>query len=146
MDECIVDIYSLPAAKFMTKKVITEKVTSTFQSVCKAMYYNDVGSVVIMNWTAESINPVGIITERDVVKLVGLVEEFNPQVPIRSFMSCPLITGTPVMALSKVMDIMRKKNIRRLPIIDKGSGRKKLAGIITEKDVVNAIVKPHRKR
>jgi len=140
------DIYSFPAAKFMTKKVITEKVTSTFQSVCKAMYYNDVGSVVIMNWKTESIEPVGIITERDVVKLAGLIDNFNLQEPIRSFMSYPLVTGTPAMALSKVMDIMAKKNIRRLPIIDKVKGRKKLVGIITEKDIVNAIVKTHRKR
>jgi CBS domain-containing protein len=139
------EIYSLPAAKFMTKKVITEKVTSTIQSVCKAMYYNDVGSVVIMDWKTESVDPVGIITERDVVKLAGLIEEFNIQVPIRSFMSYPLVTGTPAMALSKVMQIMSKKNIRRLPIIDKDKGRKKLVGIITEKDIVNEIVKPHRK-
>lgn len=139
------DIYSLPAAKFMTKKVITEKVTSTVQSVCKAMYYNDVGSVVIMDWKTESVDPVGIITERDVVKLAALIEEFNIQVPIRSFMSYPLVTGTPAMALSKVMQIMSKKNIRRLPIIDKDKGRKKLVGIITEKDIVNEIVKPHRK-
>ena len=139
------DIYSLPAAKFMTKKVITEKVTSTIQSVCKAMYYNDVGSVVIVDWKTESVDPVGIITERDVVKLAGLIEEFNIQVPIRSFMSYPLVTGTSAMALSKVMQIMSKKNIRRLPIIDKDKGRKKLVGIITEKDIVNEIVKPHRK-
>jgi len=139
------DIYSLPAAKFMTKKVITEKVTSTIQSVCKAMYYNDVGSVVIMDWKTESVDPVGIITERDVVKLAALIEGFNIQVPIRSFMSYPLVTGTPAMALSKVMQIMSKKNIRRLPIIDKDKGRKKLVGIITEKDIVNEIVKPHRK-
>lgn len=139
------DIYSLPATRFMTKKVITEKVTSTLQSVCKAMYYNDVGSVVIMNRTTDTINPVGIITERDVVKLAGVMDEFNPKVPIRSFMSYPLVTGTPVMALSKVMEIMSKKNIRRHPIIDKDGGRKKLVGIITEKDIVNAIVKPHRK-
>ena len=139
------DIYSLPAAKFMTKKVITEKVTSTIQSVCKTMYYNDVGSVVIMDWKTESVDPVGIITERDVVKLAALIEEFNIQVPIRSFMSYPLVTGTPAMALSKVMQIMSKKNIRRLPIIDKDKGRKKLVGIITEKDIVNEIVKPHRK-
>jgi len=42
------DIYSLPAAKFMSKKVITAKINSTVQSVCKSMYDNNVGSVVIV--------------------------------------------------------------------------------------------------
>jgi CBS domain-containing protein len=137
-------IYSLPTAKFMTKKVITAKVNSTIRSVCKNMYDNNVGSVVIVNWTGEGVVPVGIITERDVVKLIGLMERFSPQVPIRSFMSYPLVTGSPAMTLSKAMQIMSKKNIRRLPITDKDRVRQKLVGIITEKDLVNAIVKPHR--
>ena len=49
------------------------------------------------------------------------------------------------MTLSKTIEIMSKKNIRRLPITDKDSVREKLVGIITEKDIINAIVKPSRK-
>jgi CBS domain-containing protein len=40
---------------------------------------------------------------------------------------------------------MSKKNIRRLPITDKDRSREKLVGIITEKDIINAIVKSNRK-
>jgi CBS domain-containing protein len=138
------DIYSMPTAKFMTKKVITAKVNSTIRSVCKSMYDNNVGSVVIVKSTMEGDVPVGIITERDVVKLIGLMELFSPEVPIRSFMSYPLVKGSPAMTLSKAMQIMSKKNIRRLPITDKDRVSEKLVGIITEKDIVNAIVRPHR--
>jgi CBS domain-containing protein len=139
------DIYSLPTAKFMTKKVITAKISSTVQSVCKSMYDNNVGSVVIVKRTNGEIVPVGIITERDVVKIIGSIELFSPQVPIRPFMSSPLVTGSSAMTLSKSIEIMSKKNIRRLPITDKDSVREKLVGIITEKDIINAIVKPNRK-
>ena len=139
------DIYSLPAAKFMSKKVITAKINSTVQSVCKSMYDNNVGSVVIVKRTNGEIVPVGIITERDVVKIIGSIELFSPQVPIRPFMSSPLVTGSSAMTLSKAIEIMSKKNIRRLPITDKDSVREKLVGIITEKDIINAIVKPNRK-
>ena len=140
------DIYSLPAAKFMSKKVITAKINSTVQSVCKSMYDdNNVGSVVIVKQTNGGIVPVGIITERDVVKIIGSIELFTPQVPIRPFMSSPLVTGSSAMTLSKTIEIMSKKNIRRLPITDKDSVREKLVGIITEKDIINAIVKPSRK-
>lgn len=138
------DIYSLPAAKFMTKKVITAKINSTVQSVCKSMYDNNVGSVVIVKQTNGAIVPVGIITERDVVKIIGSIELFSPQVPIRPFMSSPLVTGSSATTLSKAIEIMSKKNIRRLPITDKDSVREKLLGIITEKDIINAIVKPSR--
>jgi CBS domain-containing protein len=138
------DIYSLPTAKFMTKKVITAKIESTVQSVCKSMYENNVGCVVIVKRTNGGIVPVGIITERDVVKIIGSIELFSPQVPIRPFMSSPLVTGSSATTLSKAIEIMGKKNIRRLPITDKDSVPEKLIGIITEKDIVNAIVKRSR--
>jgi CBS domain-containing protein len=138
------DIYSLPAAKFMTKKVITAKINSTVQSVCKSMYDNNVGSVVIVKQTNGAIVPVGIMTERDVVKIIGSTELFSPQVPIRPFMSSPLVTGSSATTLSKAIEIMSKKNIRRLPITDKDSVREKLLGIVTEKDIINSIVKPSR--
>jgi CBS domain-containing protein len=144
MIACIMGIYSWSAAKFMTKKVVTANVTSTLRSVCKSMLDNNVGSVVILNSAMEDAVPIGIITERDVVKLVSLIDEFNPVVPIRSFMSTPLVTGNPTMTLFKAMQIMRKNNIRRLPIIEKTGGRQKLVGIITEKDIANAIEKSHR--
>jgi CBS domain-containing protein len=85
-----------------------------------------------------------MITERDVVKIVGSLELFSPEVPIRPFMSSPLVTGSSAMTITKAIEIMSKKNIRRLPITDKDSIREKLVGIITEKDIVNAIVKPKR--
>jgi CBS domain-containing protein len=136
------DIYSLPISKFMTKNVITAKINSTVKSVCKSMYDNNVGSVVIVKPTTEGTVPVGMITERDVVKIVGSLELFSPEVPIRPFMSSPLVTGSSAMTITKAIEIMSKKNIRRLPITDKDSIQEKLVGIITEKDIVNAIVKP----
>ena len=135
---------SLPTAKFMTKKVITAKIESTVQSVCKSMYDNNVGCVVIVKRTNGGIVPVGIITERDVVKIIGSIELFSPQVPIRPFMSSPLVTGSSATTLSKAIEIVSKRNIRRLPITDKDSVPEKLIGIITEKDIVNAIVKRSR--
>ncbi|HEY9490451.1 MAG TPA: CBS domain-containing protein [Nitrososphaeraceae archaeon] len=128
----------------MSKKVITAKINSTVQSVCKSMYDNNVGSVVIVKRTNGGIVPVGIITERDVVKIIGSIELFSPQVPIRPFMSSPLVTGSSAMTLSKVIEIMSKKNIRRLPITEKDSVHEKLVGIITEKDIIKAIGKPRR--
>ncbi|TLX89964.1 MAG: CBS domain-containing protein [Thaumarchaeota archaeon] len=140
------DIFSSPISKFMTKKVITSTVSSTIKSVCKTMYDNNVGCLVIVKQTIKGIIPVGIITERDLVKIVGSMELFYPQVSIREFMSYPLISGNSAMTLSKAMDIMSKKNIRRLPIIDRKGNHEKLVGIVTEKDIINAIAKRRRDR
>ena len=135
------DVYSSPISKFMSRRVITAKINSTVQVVCKSMYDNNVGSVVIEKRTNGWIVPVGIITERDVVKMIGSIEPFSPQVPIRPFMSSPLVTGSSSMTLSNAIEIMSKKNIRRLPITEKDGVREKLVGIMTEKDVIMAIEK-----
>jgi len=108
------------------------------------MYENNVGSVVIIKQTNGMTMPVGIMTERDVVKIIGSIELFSPQVPIRPFMSSPLVTGSSSMLLSKVIEIMSKKNIRRMPVTDKNKTGEKLVGIITEKDIINAIVKSNK--
>jgi CBS domain-containing protein len=108
------------------------------------MYDNIVGSVVIVKPTTEGTVPVGMITERDVVKIVDSLELFSPEVPIRPFMSSPLVTGSYEMTLSRAIENMSKKNIRRLPITEKDSIREKLVGIITEKDIRKAIGKPSR--
>ena len=128
----------------MTKKVITSKVSYTIKSACKSMYDNNVGCLVIVKQTIKGIVPVGIITERDLVKIVGSMELFYPLISIREFMSYPLISGNSTMTLSKAIDIMSKKNIRRLPVIDSEGDHEKLVGIITEKDIINAIAKPRR--
>jgi CBS domain-containing protein len=140
----LMSIYSLPISKFMTKKFITSKVNSTIKSVCKGMYDNNVGCLVIVKQTFNRITPVGIITERDIVKIVGSMELFYPHISIREYMSYPLISGDSMMTLSKALNIMSNKNIRRLPVIDRYGDHDKLVGIITEKDIINAIAKPRR--
>jgi predicted transcriptional regulator len=56
------DIYSLPVARFMTKKVVTAKRNSTVQSVCRSMYDNNVDALVIIKQTNGATVPVGMMT------------------------------------------------------------------------------------
>jgi CBS domain-containing protein len=72
------------------------------------------------------------------------MELFYPHISIREYMSYPLISGDSMMTLSKALNIMSNKNIRRLPVIDRYGDHDKLVGIITEKDIINAIAKPRR--
>jgi CBS domain-containing protein len=109
------------------------------------MYENNIGCLVIVKHTIKGIIPVGIITERDVVRIVGAMELFYPLMSVREFMSYPLISGNSTMTLSKAIEIMSNKNIRRLPVIDREGDHEDLVGIITEKDITNAIAKTQKK-
>jgi CBS domain-containing protein len=125
---------SRPVSSIMTGQVITATADETIKTVCKLMYDNDIGSIVIVKRTVDDANkPVGIITERDIVRQIGLSELFVVQAPIRQIMSTPLVTIGPNNPIRDAIDIMQLKKIRRLVVID---DREKMIGIITIKDAL----------
>jgi CBS domain-containing protein len=101
----------------------------------KVMIDNNIGSVVIID-NNDSKNPVGIITERDVVRIVSTFALSDLQVPIRKLMSYPLITLSQNASVLDAMKLMYEKNIRRI-IILKGNI---LIGIVTENDIFKLLM------
>jgi CBS domain-containing protein len=73
-------IESIPVSTVMTRNVITEAEDQNIQAVCKIMNENNIGSVIIvkgsiattyeMTNTKKNKEAVGIITERDIVRLI----------------------------------------------------------------------------
>ena len=134
------EAYPFPVSKYMVKKVITATVGHTIQSVCKIMYENNIGCLVIVRRMLSGLVPVGIVTERDIVKVIGSTGLFIGQAAIRDFMSSPLVTVGANTTLSSAIDIMNAKKIRRLPIIRKNKDTTdKLVGIISNRDILKAI-------
>jgi CBS domain-containing protein len=135
------DLYSSPVSKYMVKKVITATISQTLQSVCKIMYEHNVGCLVILKRMMSGPVPVGIITERDIVKIIGSTDLFIGHAAIREFMSAPLVTVSSNTTMSSAIDIMNAKRIRRLPITSKKNDRDSLVGIISDRDILKAIGK-----
>ena len=158
---------TVPISSIMTKEVRTANENQSLYEVCKIMHENNIGSVVITKRTkdAESvaetrdgIEPVGIITERDVVNKIAL--KLDPasyrssvlELFASKIMSTPLITIFPNGTIRDAMDTMLRKNIRRLVVIESpGHGVEKseenlpnevnaLIGIVTDKDIFKAII------
>lgn len=127
---------SIPVSSFMTKNVKIETDNQNIQAVCKTMNENSIGSIIVVNLYDRSRNPVGIITERDVVRIVGKLDPSLLHTPIRELMSKPLITMAPSSTIKDALQTMQQKDIRRIPIVDKGA----IQGIITDKDVFRAII------
>ncbi|MBD0360426.1 MAG: CBS domain-containing protein [Nitrososphaeraceae archaeon] len=126
----------MPVSSIMTPDVKTATADETIQTVCKSMYENDIGSIVVVKRTIEGINPIGIITERDIVRQIGFTDLFVVQAPIRQIMSTPLVTIGANSLVRDAIEIMQVKNIRRLPVID---NKGKMVGILTQKDVLEKI-------
>jgi CBS domain-containing protein len=127
---------SEPVSSIMITNVKTATEEETIQTVCKSMYENEIGSIVVIKRTIDGINPIGIVTERDIVRQIGSSELFVVQAPIRQIMSAPLVTIGANSPIRDAIEIMRQKNIHRLPVIDnKGI----MVGIVTSTDLLEEI-------
>ena len=129
-------IESIPVSSFMTRNVKTETEDQNIQTVCKIMNENNIGSVIVIKSIDGNNQAVGIITERDVVRILGLLQTSLLQVPLRELMSKPLVTLRPNNSIKDAIQTMQLNNIRRIPIVEKEN----LEGIITDKDIFKAIM------
>jgi len=87
---------------------------------------------------------IGIVTETDVaVAMRKFRESVRDQhqdhrirnMIVRDIMTAPLISVDLTASVSEVIDLMLKKNISSVPVVDKG----RLAGVITRRSLVNAL-------
>jgi CBS domain-containing protein len=101
----------------------------------KVMIDNNVGSVVIIE-NDENKNPVGIVTERDIVRIVSTFALSDLQVPIRKLMSYPLITLSQNASVLDAMKLMYERKIRRVIVLNGST----LIGIVTENDIFNLLM------
>ena len=104
----------------------------------KALYEREECSVIVTGSDAASQAriPVGIITERDIIFRVVAQNRGPFKVKLRDIMSHPLITIQDEMSTSKALSTMKRRNVTRLPVVDK-KGR--LVGMITMKSLVRAL-------
>lgn len=133
---------SITVASIMTPNVITVKEKQTLREGAKFMYQHNIGGLIVLmdvssNESSEIDKPIGIITERDIARLVSFSSNLSTEVPILEVMSKPLITINQNSSIKEATDLMQQNNIRRLPILD---NKGKLVGIITAKDILRSIM------
>jgi CBS domain-containing protein len=116
----------------MITEVKTIAPTKPVVECIKIMKDADIGSVVVV----DDSKPIGIFTERDLVKRIGEKLE-NLCLTMSRAMTKPLITISPSATVWDALVLMGKFNIRRLPVIQD----KRLAGIVTERDIFRLILK-----
>ncbi len=112
--------------QIMKTDVVSIDEDATIQEAAQQMINSDIGCVII---TKDSI-PFGIFTESDFVRIAAKgIPLFSA---LSGVMSTPLVVITPGKTLWEAADIMRKKDIHKLPVQDEN----KIVGIITASDLV----------
>jgi CBS domain-containing protein len=111
-------------------KICTE--SATCQQAAKIMADGLVGALPVVD---SSGLLCGIITDRDICCRC-VAEGRGYDTPVREFMSTDVKTCSPDTSLRDVETLMRRFEIRRLPVVDEAN---KIIGIISLSDVVAAI-------
>ena len=95
-----------------SRNYITLNEDNTVSDAVKAMRNGDVSSIIIATKTNQQ--PIGIVTERDILyRVIG--EDRNPsETTLRSIMSRPLVSVSDKTSVKEAICIMRNTHIRRL--------------------------------
>ena len=100
---------------------------TTVLEAAKLMKERKIGNVIIV----EKKQPIGILTESDILKKVVAEGKNAKDVLVKEVMSTPIIVIDPYVTLEAAMKTMGKCNVRRLPVCENDE----LIGIITQKDI-----------
>jgi len=115
----------------MSKGIVSLEKGLSIRSAVKTMVHKDVGSVVI---TAHG-KPVGMVTERDILKSLAFRKAVRPDTPVEVIMSAPLITVNSNSTIGDAAELMAKNKIRRLLVKENG----RYVGIVTQRDLQKAM-------
>ena len=128
---------TISVSSMMTRDIKTEKEDQNVLTACRIMYENNIGCIIIVNQSDNNnTKPVGIITERDIVRLLGSLKPSLLQTPLHDIMSKPLVNVSINSSVRDAIQTMQQKNIRRLIVSDGDE----MVGIITYKDIFRAIM------
>jgi CBS domain-containing protein len=100
---------------------------TTVLEAAQLMKKRRIGNIIIV----KEKQPIGILTESDILKKVVAEGKNAKDVRIKEVMSTPLIVIDPYVTLEEAIKTMGKCNVRRLPVCENGE----LIGIITNKDI-----------
>ena len=107
----------------------------TARDVASIFTKNRIGSVIVID---KDNTPIGIITERDLVKRVCLENFKSDKVLVEEIMSSPLITVMTFDSVDTASRIMLSNDIKRLPVLEADN---RIIGIISVTDITRHLAK-----
>jgi signal-transduction protein with cAMP-binding, CBS, and nucleotidyltransferase domain len=125
-------------SEIMSEKEIVTMVANTgksAQDVAQLMVKKKVGSIIILD---KKGHPIGIITERDLVKRVCLKDVAASRIKLEEIISAPLITVMSYDSIDTASQIMVKNNIKRLAVLEEDN---RIVGLLSVTDINRRLAK-----
>ncbi|KUO40449.1 MAG: hypothetical protein AVW05_03680 [Hadesarchaea archaeon DG-33] len=130
----------LTVGDIMTKKVVTCERDDEISRVWGIMEQNRNSGLPVTRYDKQKhkLEVIGMVTRSDIIRSgeIRLAEESvkggRPPTKVRSLMRTPAITVSPKVPLAEAIELMLKRNVGRLPVVDEGN----LVGIVSRSDIV----------
>lgn len=119
---------SLEVQDIMVRKVVTVEADASLKEVITLMNKHEIGCLVV----CKNQRPVGIITERDLLKRVLANIPEMPHIKVQKIMSTPVLSGKQDLEVEQAVGLMVERKIKKLPITHNG----KLVGLVTLTDIL----------
>ncbi|MEM4362918.1 MAG: CBS domain-containing protein [Candidatus Caldarchaeum sp.] len=117
--------------EIMADNVVTVSADDSVYAAARLMAEKGVGSCVVV----KDEKPVGIVTERDVVRKVVAVGLSPKRTRVERIMSSPLIVVGENTSIADAAAIMAGHRVRRLVVVRED----RLAGVVSVTDLVRAV-------
>ena len=110
--------------------VPTVNSSETVAEIASLMVNGNIGAVIVMR----DAEPLGIVTERDLVRKVIYAGRDAREIVAQEIMTAPLITISYDRTVEEALDIMQHNHVRRLVVL-KGES---MVGLLTERRLLRA--------
>ena len=119
--------------EIMRREIKSIDTEATIIEACKRFYRNKVGSLIVLD---EGILK-GIITERDIISKVVILNKDPNNTTVEEIMSQDVITINQNANVEDAIKLMNSKEIKKIPVISETGN---LVGILTTSDIKHLIL------
>ena len=119
--------------EIMTKKLETITISNSAQEAAKKMRDKNISSLLVIDNSNNNSKPIGIVTERDLVRKVCVNDASSKHTMVQDITSSHLITIDTMSSVEVAADVMTQNKVRHLLVVEDNDVNKPL-GIITPGD------------
>jgi signal-transduction protein with cAMP-binding, CBS, and nucleotidyltransferase domain len=103
--------------------------------VARLMSKNRLGSVIMIK---ENNKPLGIITERDILKKVSAENRKAQEVAAAEIMSSPVLTIKAIDSIDTAAEVMTRNKVKRLIVLEQDDS---IVGVLSVSDIIRKLGK-----
>ncbi len=132
-EKAISYILTKSVSAYMDKDVLLLNQNTLTRDAARMLQHYEADDIIV---TDEKRDPIGIVTDEDILRKVSDVTVYAESTSLRDVMSTPLIVINEKATLQDALHKMRDNSIRKLPVINK---KNQVIGIIFQGTIANAI-------